>query len=51
MNDTELQQLLDQTARNLGVVGAQLAIYDGHHMREFVTGYRNREPKTGDRSN
>lgn len=51
MNDKELQQLLDDVAAKLGVVGAQLAVFDGERQREFVTGYRNRElelPVTAD---
>jgi CubicO group peptidase (beta-lactamase class C family) len=43
MNDRELQELLDDTAERLAVVGAQLAIYDGQHQREFATGDRNLE--------
>jgi CubicO group peptidase (beta-lactamase class C family) len=43
MNDSDLQQLLDTTSERLGVVGAQLALYDGHNTRQYVTGYRNRE--------
>jgi len=43
MNDKDLQQLLDETAAKLGVVGAQLSIYDGRTQRDFATGYRNRE--------
>jgi CubicO group peptidase (beta-lactamase class C family) len=43
MNDGDLQQLLDTTGEKLGVMGAQLALYDGESMRQFVTGYRNRE--------
>lgn len=43
MKDTELQRLLDETASELGVVGAQLAIFDGAQLREFATGHRNLE--------
>lgn len=43
MNDKDLQQLLTDTAARLGVVGAQMAIYDGRQVREFVTGYRDLE--------
>jgi CubicO group peptidase (beta-lactamase class C family) len=42
MNDAQLQRLLDDTAARFGIVGAQLAIYDGRR-REFVTGHRDRE--------
>jgi CubicO group peptidase (beta-lactamase class C family) len=51
MNNQALQSLLDETAAELGVVGAQLALYDGNRMREFVTGWRYRElglPVTGE---
>jgi CubicO group peptidase (beta-lactamase class C family) len=43
MNDHELQQLLDDTAAKLGIVGAQLAVYDGKQQREFAAGYRHFE--------
>jgi len=43
MNDRALQSLLDDAAAELGVVGAQLAIYDGSRLREFATGWRHRE--------
>jgi CubicO group peptidase (beta-lactamase class C family) len=43
MNDEDLQQLLGETADRLGIVGAQLSLYDGQSQRNFVTGYRNRE--------
>src|ERR1700722_5247110 len=43
MNDHDLQELLDDAARCLDVTGAQLAIFDGQNVREFATGYRNRE--------
>ncbi len=43
MNDKELGELLADTARELGVVGAQLAIYDGEREREFAAGYRDLE--------
>jgi CubicO group peptidase (beta-lactamase class C family) len=45
MNDEELQQLLNETAERLGVVGAQLSIFDAERQREFVTGYRDYELK------
>jgi CubicO group peptidase (beta-lactamase class C family) len=38
-----LQQLLDETARALGVVGAQLAVFDGSQVHEVVTGLANLE--------
>ena len=43
MNDDALQSLLDKTASELGIVGAQLAIFDGARLREFATGRRNQE--------
>jgi CubicO group peptidase (beta-lactamase class C family) len=43
MKDRALQELLDETATTLGVVGAQLAVFDGRVLREFVTGSRNLE--------
>jgi len=45
MNDRELQQVLDDTATRLSVVGAQLALFDRCEQREFATGYRNRQLK------
>ncbi len=41
MQDREIQQLLDISAQALGVVGAQLAIADGEHVRVFATGHRH----------
>ena len=38
-----LQALLDETARALGVVGAQLAVFDGKTIHEVATGLANRE--------
>ena len=38
-----LQSVLDETARSLGVVGAQLAIFDGKETAEFAAGMANRE--------
>ncbi|MEM6536743.1 MAG: serine hydrolase domain-containing protein [Pseudomonadota bacterium] len=35
--------LVDDTARSLGVVGGQVAIYDGAEVHEFMTGFANRE--------
>ena len=43
MKDDALQGLLDNAAKELGVVGAQLAIFDGKHVREFATGRRHQE--------
>jgi CubicO group peptidase (beta-lactamase class C family) len=43
MNDDALQTLLDNAAKELGVVGAQLAIFDGKQVREFSTGHRHQE--------
>jgi CubicO group peptidase (beta-lactamase class C family) len=45
MDDKELQQLLEGAAKRLGVVGAQMAIYDGRQQRGFATGYRDYELK------
>ena len=39
----ELQQLLDESARSLGIVGAQLAVFDGEAVHEFATGLAIRE--------
>jgi CubicO group peptidase (beta-lactamase class C family) len=36
-----LQSLLDEVAGRLGVVGGQLAIYDGEELAEFATGVAN----------
>jgi CubicO group peptidase (beta-lactamase class C family) len=38
-----LQALLDESANALGVVGAQLAIFDGQTISEFSTGLADRE--------
>ena len=38
-----LQQLLDESARGLGIVGAQLAVFDGEAVHEFATGLAVRE--------
>jgi CubicO group peptidase (beta-lactamase class C family) len=43
MDDKALQVLLDNTASHDGVVGAQLAIFDGARLREFATGRRDQE--------
>lgn len=43
MKDDVLQALLDEAASALGVVGAQLAVFDGKGLREFATGARNLE--------
>jgi CubicO group peptidase (beta-lactamase class C family) len=51
MDDISLQTLLTETAADLGIVGAQLAIYHGGSIREFVTGLRDYElalPVTAD---
>jgi len=51
VNDSALQQLLDGAAEKAGVVGAQLAVFDGMQLRAFATGYRNLElrlPVTND---
>ena len=34
----DLQQLLDESAESLGIVGAQLAVFDGQAVHEFATG-------------
>ena len=39
----DLQQLLDESAESLGIVGAQLAVFDGEAVHEFVTGLAIRE--------
>ena len=38
-----LQQLLDESAESLGIVGAQLAVFDGEAVHEFATGLAIRE--------
>ncbi|MEZ4588024.1 MAG: serine hydrolase domain-containing protein [Gemmatimonadales bacterium] len=38
-----LQAILDEAARSLGVVGAQLALYDGRELHEVATGLANLE--------
>ncbi|MFN0181031.1 MAG: serine hydrolase domain-containing protein [Gemmatimonadales bacterium] len=38
-----LQVLLDETARALGIVGAQVAVFDGQQIHEVATGFANRE--------
>ncbi|MEZ5656338.1 MAG: serine hydrolase domain-containing protein [Sphingobium sp.] len=43
MQDNQIQQLLDEAAASLGIVGAQCAIADGSGVREFATGMRNSE--------
>ena len=39
----DLQQLLDESAESLGIVGAQLAVFDGEAVHEFATGLAIRE--------
>jgi CubicO group peptidase (beta-lactamase class C family) len=39
----KLQRLLDETAKALGVVGAQLAIFDGKEVYQVATGFANLE--------
>jgi len=46
-----LQQLVNDVARELGVVGGQMALFDGENIHEFTTGVANRErqlPVTSD---
>jgi CubicO group peptidase (beta-lactamase class C family) len=43
LDPRRLQALLDEAARALGVVGAQLAVFDGQAMREVATGLANRD--------
>jgi len=43
LDPKRLQTLLDDTARSLGIVGAQLAVFDGEAVHEFATGQANRE--------
>jgi CubicO group peptidase (beta-lactamase class C family) len=43
VNDDELQALLDSAALKLGVVGAQVAIFEDNRERTVVTGYRDLE--------
>ena len=38
-----LQQLLDESAASLGIVGAQLAVFDGEAVHEVATGLAVRE--------
>ncbi|MCY3611147.1 MAG: serine hydrolase, partial [Gemmatimonadetes bacterium] len=39
----DLQQLLAESAESLGIVGAQLAVFDGEAVHEFATGLAIRE--------
>ncbi len=43
VDPTRLQRILADTAAALGVVGAQLAVFDGERVHEVVTGLANRE--------
>jgi CubicO group peptidase (beta-lactamase class C family) len=43
MNRAGMQELLEDTAARLGVVGAQLAVFDGAQVLTVACGYRNRE--------
>lgn len=43
VDPARLQALLDETARALGVVGAQLAAFDGQTLHQLATGLANRE--------
>ncbi|MHB1329409.1 MAG: serine hydrolase domain-containing protein [Gemmatimonadales bacterium] len=43
LDPRRLQGLLDETARSLGIVGAQLAVFDGNTVHEFASGMANRE--------
>lgn len=43
LDPKRLQALLDETARSLGIVGAQFAVFDGQTVHEFATGLANRE--------
>ena len=45
LDPRKLQALLDETARALGIVGAQLAVFDGQNVAEFATGFANLERK------
>jgi len=38
-----LQHLVDEIAGELGIVGAQMALFDGQQIHEFSTGLANRE--------
>ncbi len=40
---TELQALLDEVAAELGIVGAQLAVFDGETVHELAAGHANLE--------
>ena len=51
IDPSKLQALLDQAAKELGVVGAQLALYDGESITEVATGLADlerRRPVTTD---
>ena len=48
--DIAIQKLVDETARELGIDGAQLAIHDGVKLREFATGLANLERQVPVRS-
>lgn len=43
VDPTRLQRILADTAAELGVVGAQLAVFDGERVHEVVTGLANQE--------
>jgi len=45
VDPTRLQRILADTATALGVVGAQLAVFDGERVHEVVHGLANREQK------
>ena len=45
VDPTRLQRILADTAAELGVVGAQCAVFDGERVHEVVTGLANREQK------
>jgi CubicO group peptidase (beta-lactamase class C family) len=38
-----LQQLVDEVAKELGIVGGQMALFDGQQIHEFTTGLADRE--------
>ena len=43
VDPARLQAVLDGAAKALGVVGAQLAVFDGTTLHECATGMANRE--------
>jgi CubicO group peptidase (beta-lactamase class C family) len=43
VNDKDLQELVDEVAQRLGVVGGQVALFHGEETLQCATGWRDRE--------